>query len=51
MPLLGFNAPVTGSLDADASVHGRFPNESLSATASVQHGTVGRVQSGAPKSQ
>lgn len=43
LPMLGYNAPVTGYLDADATAYGQFPDVSLSATAGVRDGTVGRV--------
>jgi len=43
MPMLGYNAPVTGKLDANASVRGRFPDETIAATADVYRGTVGRI--------
>ncbi|MBV8244454.1 MAG: translocation/assembly module TamB domain-containing protein [Candidatus Eremiobacteraeota bacterium] len=43
LPMLGFNGPVTGALDADATVRGRYPELSFAGNASVVHGTVGRV--------
>lgn len=44
LPMLGLNAPVTGYLDADATARGQFPDVTLSATAGVRDGTVGRVR-------
>jgi len=43
MPMLGYNAPVTGKLDANASVRGRFPDETIAARADLYRGTVGRI--------
>ncbi len=43
LPLLGFSAPVTGRIDADATVRGHYPDVSLNARANVVNGVVGRV--------
>ncbi|HEV3154890.1 MAG TPA: translocation/assembly module TamB domain-containing protein [Candidatus Baltobacteraceae bacterium] len=43
LPMLGYTAPVTGTLDADAAVRGRFPDETIAARADIYHGTVGRI--------
>jgi autotransporter translocation and assembly factor TamB len=44
LPLMGMTAPVTGFLDADATVRGHYPDVSLAARANVVNGVVGRVQ-------
>lgn len=44
LPMLGFNAPVTGRIDADATARGRYPDISLTANANVRNGTVGRIR-------
>jgi autotransporter translocation and assembly factor TamB len=43
LPMLGYTTPVTGYLNADATARGRFPDVTLSATAGVRDGTVGRI--------
>ncbi|MGZ3547847.1 MAG: translocation/assembly module TamB domain-containing protein [Vulcanimicrobiaceae bacterium] len=43
LPMLGVNAPVTGLLEGDATVRGRFPDVAVSTRADVRNGTVGRL--------
>jgi hypothetical protein len=43
LPLLGFNQPVTGYIDADAALRGSYPEIALNAHANLRDGTVGRV--------
>jgi autotransporter translocation and assembly factor TamB len=43
LPLFGVNAPVTGIVDAEATVTGHYPAITASARASVSHGTIGRL--------
>jgi hypothetical protein len=43
LPLLGFNQPVTGYIDADAALRGRYPDISMNARANLRDGTLGRV--------
>lgn len=43
LPLLGYNAPVTGYIDADAVLRGRYPAIAMNARANLRDGTVGRV--------
>ncbi len=43
MPMLGYNAPVTGFLNADASVRGRYPDVTMAANAALAKATVGRI--------
>lgn len=43
LPLLGYRAPVTGTIDADASASGRYPDLNLGMSATLLHATVGRI--------
>ena len=43
LPMLGLNAPITGRLDAQTAVSGRYPDVALSLHAAVFGGTVGRM--------
>ncbi len=43
LPMLGLDAPVTGRLDAQTAVSGRYPDVALSLHAAVFGGTVGRM--------
>jgi len=43
LPMLGYNAPITGRLDLDTTFSGRYPDLNLQAHATVTRGTVGRV--------
>ncbi len=43
LPLLGYRAPVTGHIDADATARGRYPDVDLALRGNVVDGTVGRV--------
>ncbi len=43
LPMLGLNAPVTGRLDAQTAVAGRYPDIALNLHAAVFGGTVGRM--------
>jgi hypothetical protein len=43
LPMLGYNVPVTGKLDADASVSGSYPDAVAHLRASVSNGTAERV--------
>ncbi len=43
LPMLGMNVPVTGKLDADTSVSGRYPNVAARLRAAVFDGTAGRM--------
>ena len=44
LPLLGMNAPVTGYIDANAALRGRYPDIALNANANMRDGVVGRVR-------
>ncbi|HKU69162.1 MAG TPA: translocation/assembly module TamB domain-containing protein, partial [Candidatus Baltobacteraceae bacterium] len=44
LPLLGMNAPVTGYIDANAVLRGRYPDVALNANANLRDGVVGRVR-------
>ena len=44
LPLFGYTAPVTGYVDAAASVRGTYPDLAMNGTANLRDGTVGRVQ-------
>jgi hypothetical protein len=43
LPMLGFGAPVTGRLNANASVAGRYPDLAMSLHAALFGGTAGRI--------
>ncbi len=43
LPVFGIRAPVTGRLDADAVVHGRYPGFDLVSTATLRNGTIDRL--------
>ncbi|HET9096105.1 MAG TPA: hypothetical protein VFN37_05560, partial [Candidatus Baltobacteraceae bacterium] len=43
LPLFGYNAPVTGYVNADATLRGRYPDVAMNARANLRDGTVGRV--------
>ncbi|HEY9179165.1 MAG TPA: translocation/assembly module TamB domain-containing protein, partial [Candidatus Baltobacteraceae bacterium] len=43
LPLLGYTTPVTGYIDADAVLRGRYPAIAMNAHANLRDGTVGRV--------
>ncbi|HVR46960.1 MAG TPA: translocation/assembly module TamB domain-containing protein [Candidatus Binatia bacterium] len=43
LPMLGLSAPITGRLDAQTAVSGRYPDIALSLHAAVFGGTVGRM--------
>ncbi|HEY6327078.1 MAG TPA: translocation/assembly module TamB domain-containing protein [Candidatus Cybelea sp.] len=43
LPMLGLTAPITGRLDAQTTVAGRYPDIALSLHAAVFGGTVGRM--------
>lgn len=43
LPMLGYNVPVTGRLDAQTSLSGRYPDVALSLHAAVLDGTAGRL--------
>ncbi len=43
LPMLGFNLPLTGRLDADATVAGSYPNLSMQLHSDVYGGTLGRM--------
>ena len=43
LPLLGYTAPVTGYIDADAVLRGSYPAIAMNARANLRDGTVGRV--------
>ncbi len=43
LPMLGLSAPITGRLDADASVSGRFPDLAMNVRAAIYGGTAGRL--------
>jgi TamB, inner membrane protein subunit of TAM complex len=43
LPMLGFGAPVTGRLNADASVAGRYPDLGMRLHAALFGGTAGRI--------
>ncbi len=44
LPMLGFTAPVTGRLDATATVAGRYPDVAMQLHAAVFGGTAGRLE-------
>lgn len=44
LPLFGYTTPVTGYVDADAALRGRYPAIAMSARAHLRNGTVGRVR-------
>ena len=43
LPMLGFNLPVTGRLDADATMAGSYPNLTMQLHSDVYGGTLGRL--------
>jgi len=43
LPMLGYSLPVTGRLNAQTSISGRYPDVAMSLRASVAGGTVGRL--------
>lgn len=43
LPLLGYDYPVTGYIDADAALRGRYPDNAMNVRANLRDGTVGRV--------
>jgi hypothetical protein len=43
LPMLGYNVPVTGRLNAQTSISGRYPDVTMSLRAAVSGGTVGRL--------
>jgi TamB, inner membrane protein subunit of TAM complex len=43
LPMLGFGAPVTGRLNADTTVAGRYPDLTMSLHAALFGGTAGRI--------
>jgi hypothetical protein len=43
LPMLGYSVPVTGRLNAQTSISGRYPDVTLSLRAAVSGGTVGRL--------
>ncbi len=43
LPMLGYSAPITGRLDAQTALSGRYPDIALSLHAAVFGGTVGRM--------
>jgi hypothetical protein len=43
LPLLGFTAPVTGYIDANAVLRGSYPDVALDANANLRDGLIGRV--------
>lgn len=43
LPMLGYVVPVTGKLDADASLSGSYPDLSMNVRAAVADGTAGRM--------
>jgi hypothetical protein len=43
LPMLGYSVPVTGRLNAQTSISGRYPDVTMSLRAAVSGGTVGRL--------
>jgi translocation and assembly module TamB len=43
LPLLGYTAPVTGYVDADAALRGRYPDVAINMDANLRDGVIGRV--------
>lgn len=43
LPLLGYTQPVTGYVDANATLSGRYPDIAMNAKANLRDGTLGRV--------
>ncbi len=43
LPMLGYSVPVTGHLNAQTSISGRYPDVTMSLRAAVSGGTVGRL--------
>jgi len=43
LPMLGFDLPITGRLDAQTSIAGRYPDVALNLRAAIFHGTAGRL--------
>lgn len=43
LPMLGLNVPVTGRLNAQTSISGRYPDITVNLRAAVANGTAGRV--------
>lgn len=43
LPMLGLNVPVTGRLNAQTSISGRYPDIAMNLRAAVANGTAGRI--------
>ena len=44
LPLLGYTAPVTGYVDANAALRGRYPDVAMNLAANLRDGVIGRVR-------
>ncbi len=43
LPLLGYTTPVTGFIDANAALRGRYPDIAMNANANLRDGVVGKI--------